>query len=339
MFQPQYTMNGLEVKNDMTANGSVHSRALRVLLRSKLSSLEKPVAKHIALCFENELAKAETNPNGWFALKTYDMAKRLSAATNCLVFFGAELTGDHEFLDAALAYPEHLMQTAEILRLLPSFVAPFISPLLMHNHKASNILVQRLTPVVQQRIEHWESGYTQCNKNSDCIQYFVEASGRERTRWTPEKVVQALLGVWFAAVHQPAISLVYALDDLCRHTELVETLRTKILENSLEGKSIDEVPLLDAFLKESARLNPSDSISVRRKVLEPFTFTDGTCLEQGDVACLPLRAILQDGKIYENPLTFDPYRFISTAERTATPARFIDSTSQFPLWGLGKRSW
>lgn len=75
--------------------------------------------------------------------------------------------------------------------------------------------------------------------------------------------------------------------------------------------SLDNAPLLDALLKESAYLHPSDSISIRRKVLKPFKFSDGTHILPGDVACVPSQAIMRDEQIYSNQTVFWPERYLT----------------------------
>ena len=52
----------------------------------------------------------------------------------------------------------------------------------------------------------------------------------------------------------------YALYDLCDYPEYLEPLRReKEVQGHAWSGSLDQMPLLDSFLKESARLNPSDS--------------------------------------------------------------------------------
>lgn len=58
-------------------------------------------------------------------------------------------------------------------------------------------------------------------------------------------------------IHQ---TFVYALYDLCEHPEYIEKLREELAQTGGEfWNCLDSLPLLDSFLKESARLNPSDS--------------------------------------------------------------------------------
>jgi cytochrome P450 len=150
--------------------------------------------------------------------------------------------------------------------------------------------------------------------------------------------VQVILGICFASVHQPALSLVYALDDISTYPRYSELLRQEVEECLANDEDLDSSPLLDSFLKESARLHPSDSISVRRKALQPYKFADGTCLSKGDVACVPLQALMRDESLYPDSLKFDAFRFFDQCGNGKT-ARFTDSTPAYPLWGLGKRVW
>lgn len=58
-------------------------------------------------------------------------------------------------------------------------------------------------------------------KPLDCVQWIID-SNPKREPWPPEKIIQAVLGLWFASVHQPAIQLVYAIDALCKHQQYIE---------------------------------------------------------------------------------------------------------------------
>lgn len=64
MLQPKYTMNGLGVHDAMRANGSVHNRVLRVLLRSNLPLLQSGLQAAIAASFAKELALGTVENEG-----------------------------------------------------------------------------------------------------------------------------------------------------------------------------------------------------------------------------------------------------------------------------------
>lgn len=331
-------MNGLAVEDRMSANGNLHSRVLRVVLRSYLGHLQQPLYQVICTTSAQLFGSGRKTVTGWTELQSFSWAKEIVAAANSRAFFGETLSSNPEFLKAALDYPEDLFKTAEVLRLIPSVLAPFIAPILMRQHRASKVLVEHLTPVIEQRLhQNRPNDDLPGEKPVDCIQFFIDAN-LKKDIWSAHKLTQVLLGIWFAALHQPALSLTYALDDLCNHPEYVEPLRTELEACDTTGDDLENLPLLDSFLKESARLHPSDSISVRRKVLQPFQFSDGTPLSVGDVACVPLQAIMRDPSNYPESMRFDGFRFVDKT-RNGNTQRFTDTSPAYPLWGLGKRGW
>ncbi|KAK8072838.1 cytochrome P450 [Apiospora saccharicola] len=338
-------MNGLEVQDDMQANGSLHTRVLRVVLNSHLAALQQPLSQIVSNTLDGEFAAHKLDSKQWTELPSFALAKKTVAAANALAFFGPELASDPSFLEASLAYPEDLFLTAEVLRLIPSALHFIVAPILMRGHWASKTMVKYLEPVVEarrlrQQAESQPGAESKSSKPTDCIQFFLD-SVNTKNNWTTEKIIQVLLGIWFAAVHQPAITLVYALGDLCAHPEYIEALRQEASDKVSESRLADQ-PLLDAFLKESCRLHPSDSISVRRKVMNPFTFQDGTRLLEGDVACVPLQAIMRGETYYSQSTQFSPARFMAESQDGASPksaSKFTDVDPHYPLWGLGRHAW
>lgn len=63
MFQPRYTMNGYELKEEPSANSSGHSRVLRTLLTSKLPLLQPNMQQTISEALTQEF-EAREDQNG-----------------------------------------------------------------------------------------------------------------------------------------------------------------------------------------------------------------------------------------------------------------------------------
>lgn len=83
-------------------------------------------------------------------------------------------------------------------------------------------------------------------------------------------------------------------------------------------------------------------VSLRRKALTPYTFTDGTHVPLGDWACVPQRAIMKDPAIYPLADNFDGARFATNHLLDNQPtkaSRFTDLHPFFPFWGLGRHAW
>ncbi|KAK4679885.1 hypothetical protein QC764_0039320 [Podospora pseudoanserina] len=107
-----------------------------------------------------------------------------------------------------------------------------------------------------------------------------------------------LLPRWMAPiltdVHDQAITI--ALQDLCLHPEYLEPLRQDIDNHYLDFKHTAQgLSLLDSFIKESARLTPTEAY--------------GTHLNRGDWACTPQIAINKIPEYYPNPEQFSGFRF------------------------------
>jgi hypothetical protein len=133
------------------------------------------------------------------------------------------------------------------------------------------------------------------------------------------------------------------------------------------------LPLLDSFIKESARLTPVEScesfnrrdlleeiyrrtmtnhpaVSTRRQALKPFSFSNGTKLAVGDWACTPVQALMQTGAHYPQPLDFNGFRFVDpglfseedmSANKVFQPAatNFTDVGNTYHVWGTGRMTW
>lgn len=233
---------------------------------------------------------------------------------------------------------DDLLIASEILRFVPKIVAPLAAPILMRNRRGSQVMVEHIVPMIQRRLEAITCGDSPGIKPLDCVQWIID-SNPKREPWSPEKIIQAVLGLWFASVHQPTIQLDYAIDALCKHPEYTNPLREEIQQNLGKGESalaFDGMPLLDRFLKKSARLDPSDSISVRRKALS--TSFDGSEEKKGEVACVPLRAMMRDPENYHEATTVNGFRFVNS-EGTKNTSKFAEGDRKYPLWGLGRRIW
>ncbi|KAI4217027.1 MAG: hypothetical protein LQ349_009069, partial [Xanthoria aureola] len=92
------------------------------------------------------------------------------------------------------------------------------------------------------------------------LMYHMIDASRDSSYWTPNIVVQALIGIWFAAAHQPWVNLDFAFLELCQRPEYIDLIRQEISSKAtLDATTIsNEMPMLDSFLKESMRLNPMD---------------------------------------------------------------------------------
>ena len=81
-------------------------------------------------------------------------------------------------------------------------------------------------------------------------------------------MIHEIMGIWFGSMHTLATATAYAMMDLAMHQDHIEALREEVngekykdFESTTEG-----LPLLDSFIKESARMTAFDAGKRPRKL-------------------------------------------------------------------------
>jgi len=72
-----------------------------------------------------------------------------------------------------------------------------------------------------------------------------------------------------------------------------------------------------------------------------FTFSDGTFIPKGTLIAAIARPVHLDGDIYEDPLTFKPFRFAEGPEGAtdAVKNQMVTTSLQHLHFGHGKHAW
>ena len=81
-----------------------------------------------------------------------------------------------------------------------------------------------------------------------------------------------------------------------------------------------------------------------RKALKDFTFSDGTFIPKGTQIAAAVHPVHLDEKIYEDALSFKPFRFAEAHEgvndaRDAVNDQLSTSSLKYLLSGHGKHAW
>ncbi|KAK6212824.1 hypothetical protein LQW54_004913 [Pestalotiopsis sp. IQ-011] len=310
MLQPVYTMHGFDWFNRRGTEGVGFVRALRTLLTNNIPEILPDLGSLIRTRFQEQHA-AQSVVNGTRLSPVYPMIVKLVVLGNAVSFFGKSLSDNQKFMESALAYVEETLLCAEVVRLSPQWMAP-----------------------------------TFFNDQADCIQWIMETAPR-KSPWTPKRIVHELMAIWFGSVHAMATTTTFAIQDLALRPEYVEPLRAELAQGYEEfQKTGSGLPLLDSFIKESARLTPVEAQSMRRCALQPFALADGTRLAPGEWACTPVRAIMQSPEFYPSPMQFHGFRFapendIPSADkslnfRQPSPSKLTDIREDWHVWGVGR---
>ena len=120
---------------------------------------------------------------------------------------------------------------------------------------------------------------------------------------------------------------------------------------------MDSLPFSHHFSPPQDLANPIflSIVSIQRKALQPYTFSDGAYIPAGNLVCVPQAAIMLDPNNYTAAGTFDGFRFVKddqnrtnksdeTDQKSVTReeearTKFTDVDWKFPFWGASKRAW
>ncbi|KAI1760843.1 cytochrome P450 [Hypoxylon sp. FL1150] len=338
MLQPLYTMNGFNWFDRRGVEGVGFVRTLRTLLTNNIPQLIPDLGVLVRTRWAELLSKKTTTGDTIYA-PVYPIMMDLVVLLNARSLFGEELSKDKKFMTSALSYVEQTLLNAEIVKLLPKALAPLVGGLLRRFLDSHKIFFESLVPATEQRIKEKNLknlGHS-VPKRADCIQWIIETAPKQNP-WSVERVIYELMAIWFG------LTIVYVIHDLCLHPEYVKPLRRE-LETSYEEfeRTGQGLPLLDSFIKESARLTPVESMSVRRCALQPFSLSDGTKINVGEWACAPSGAINIDPQYYPSPEEFSGFRFVDSAILSSAasttqpkPSKLTDVDHSFLMWGVGR---
>ena len=82
-------------------------------------------------------------------------------------------------------------------------------------------------------------------------------------------------------------------------------------------------------------------VGVQRKTTKDVTLSDGTFLPQGTHVAVPAYAIEHDHHNYENPFSFEPFRFVDLQDKCGDLSKYqlISVSHDSLMFGFGKSAW
>ncbi|KAI1657790.1 cytochrome P450 [Daldinia decipiens] len=329
-------MLGFRHDNKFDPDGAVTIRAVKVLLRENIPKLSEVIRKRMQESF-TALLYTPLQERGSIEVSVLAFTKSVLVNPSIQISYGDELATNPVFQKSVLCYWWDSAYGSAICELLPKSIAPFIGWMFMAYRGSMRKVSKELEALVEKRMTAHANGSD--DQYVDLAQ-FVIASSRTPEQKDPLRLRQLLIAMTFVFAHQPPMSLAWAIIELGQHPEYIELLRAEIHAAEQEGHHdfINHLPLMESVLRESSRLHPLDSLTVQRKAIQPFSFTDGTFLPTGTLVAVPQQAIMKDAEYYPNPDQFDPFRFHPGDPTREAVQKWTDVNLQYPFWGSPARS-
>ncbi|KAL5714272.1 flavonoid 3',5'-hydroxylase [Ranunculus cassubicifolius] len=160
----------------------------------------------------------------------------------------------------------------------------------------------------------------------------------ENERLTDTNMKALLLNFFAGGFETSSSTIEWALTEMMKNPRILIRAQAEMDQivgrnRRVEESDIPNLPYLQAICKETFRKHPSTPLSLPRVSLEPCE-VNGYCIPKGTRLNINIWAIGRDPNIWENPLEFDPDRFLSGENAKIDP-----SGNHFELipFGAGRR--
>ncbi|KZT73525.1 cytochrome P450 [Daedalea quercina L-15889] len=294
------------------AHNPYHISILRTRLMRNAHRMFDDLRDEIVAAFSDEVQFRDIS-NEWAGIRSKDVALQVVCRAVNRVFVGLPVCRDPEYLAVNKGFTMNVVLSGALIKLFPSFMKPFIAKFCTNIPDSVSRVAGRLDCVITERLRVANEIKSDGTEHpNDLLQWLIESApdGSERT---VSALALRVLVVNFAALHTTSTMLTHAIYYLAAHPEHAATLREEvegvIRDEGWSKASLGSMHLVDSFLREVSRV--TGLVSMNRKALQDFTFSDGTFIPKGTFVAAASRAIHFDEDYYTNPDVFDPWRFAS----------------------------
>ncbi|KAG9310147.1 cytochrome P450 [Chiua virens] len=318
-----------------------HIETVRSHLTRSLSTLYPEIRDEISVAFEEVL---NLEDNEWKSIPALRAIQRVVCRTSNRLFVGLPLCRDNDWLDLNLRFTLDVVQGGKTILRFPRFLAPLVAHFMTDVPGSTKRGMKHLGPIIEERLKCLkEYGVDWADKPNDLLSWLLHDApeGPERT---VRLLTTRVLTVNFAAIHTSSNSFAHALFFLAENPQYLQPLREEV-ESIVEKEgwsktSLGKMRKIDSFLKETQRLVGIGSVSLLRKALKDFTFSDGTFIPKGTSIVVPSRSLHLDNDNYENAHEFDPFRFSNMRgeEGEGTKHHFVSTSLEYLPFGHGKHA-
>ncbi|EED20038.1 cytochrome P450, putative [Talaromyces stipitatus ATCC 10500] len=335
MFGFKHTMNKFNHTEVNIIKSRLFGRVLNVNGPNQVARLYPVLQKRLSSFLKDELEVLDTPDSRTTVIPLASTAKVLSSRLMAVTFFGENLGSNPDLAEALLRHPSQTIACMGAFQFTPSFLMSLVHNIMTRGGREMRKIQSYLMPIIDQGVDSWDEA--KGIKESTVFYDLIEQSHPNRDYWTPFTLSQSILGLWLAASHQPWVNLYHILYELCIRPEWQQIIREEVMQHGAlnDFTKLNQLSLLDGFMRETARLNSLDKIAIRRKALEDYTFSDGyTKVPAGAVVCVDSYAASHNPRIYPRPETFDAGRFTNGQSHDQTN-RFTDVSENYLIWGFG----
>jgi cytochrome P450 len=285
--------------------------------RDALDRLDAPIVASTERAIESMLA--QRGP-----LDVSQVTSALALEIACTALFGDDLAEDAPVVHRAL--------TTVLEGFIPFTTSPIPNidrlplPAARRHYAARAELASVVQRIVARRKARGELGH-------DLLATWLSAKRPDGSPLTAEDLDAEGVTMLLAGHETTANAMSFALGLLARHPSVLRRLRQEVTgalgDGPATAATLDQMPLLDAVLREAMRLYPPAWILSRSA--EQDTTVAGLAIAKGSVLFVPVYGVHRVPSVWEDPEAFDPDRWLDgRGERARKQGMYLP-------FGMGQR--
>ncbi|KAI3320946.1 cytochrome P450 [Xylariaceae sp. AK1471] len=317
----------------------LHKKLITTTLTNQVGPLLPELADETIVGFESQWGN---DTSAFREVCVWDTVGRVIGCATNRVFVGLPFCRDPKLLDAGYAYARSLPVSATLLGWVWEPARPVLAPLItMQTRAYERRFAHVILPEIERRLRDYDRAEKSKKKN-DFLQWSIDQAkeGGDPEMWKPRTLASRILLMNMVSIHTSSLTFTNVLLDLVSSKpEYIEELRTEVATvlNETGGvwtkATLAKLEKLDSVFRESARLNTSVAVGLRRKIVVPegITTPSGVHIPYGNVVAVPSFAVLTDEKVYPDADKFVPFRFVDQRREINTGDRPKDHTASSRL--------
>ncbi|XP_016450352.1 cytochrome P450 76A2-like [Nicotiana tabacum] len=188
---------------------------------------------------------------------------------------------------------------------------------------------------VKERMKEREDGGEKKKDFLDVLLDFEGSGKDEPAKLTEHQINIFILEMFLAGSETTSSSIEWTLTELLRHPEAMAKVKAEISEvvgknKKLEESDIDNLPYMQAVIKEALRLHPPLPFLVPRRAIHDTKFM-GYDIPEDTQVFVNVWSIGRDSEYWDDPLNFKPERFLNSK------IDFKGQCFEFLPFGAGRR--
>ncbi|PVH96441.1 cytochrome P450 [Periconia macrospinosa] len=328
---------GLQPFREILENDTFIQEVVRKKLTQSLGLITEALVEETQLTYRDLFGQSKEWQTRVIKSDVQDIIARLSSR----VFLGLELCRNKDWLDITKNYTYSSFEAISELRSHHALARPILHWFSKNctqarlYYKRAKVLIQ---PVVDKRKAQLQASSGEgegSSKTSDAIGWMVECARGRKIDYAA-----AQLSFSLAAIHLSSETMTMCLLQLCDMPELIKPLREdcrRVLDESGWTKqALQDMKLLDSFMRECQRMRDLLATSMLRFAKSPVVLSDGTVIPKGSTLMV-MNDWAHSSEHFPNAETFDMRRFTKLRERPGeqNQHQFSSPSAEQMGWGFG----